>query len=239
MSHSAYLKAAAGELERSSLDDKPSPNSPEYRLQMLAFAKHISRRLFTLDSEHPLAPVFALRTMGRFLEMLREEGRGGEAVRDELLENLNATLGVERSALVDLLAPRDYARGLSGRGFAALVPRAYFNVHPATKLGAPYRESAYLESWPRAVLLTASDPHRGPVASLVVPLLLFEVLDRAGRGFRPATQSERGFMVRLNSFYRRLTEYRWSVRPSYALYDNGTVLARAVIDPETLTMTEI
>jgi hypothetical protein len=238
-SHGAYLKAAGADLERSSIDEKSGPGEPEYRERMLNFTHNVSRRLFHLDPGNDLAPLAPLRTMDTFLDMLTRPESISEDVRTSIIQNLNATLGVERSAIHDLLAPRDYARGLSGRGFALLIPRTYFSIGLATKQGARYRTSPFLESWPRALLLTVEDPDRGHVASLSIPLLLYEVLERAGRGFRPATQSERSFIIRLNGFYRRLTEHQWSVRPSYALYDNGTVLSRAVLDVDKLTMAEI
>jgi hypothetical protein len=68
---------------------------------------------------------------------------------------------------------------------------------------------------------------------------LFEVLDRAGRGFRPTTQAERGYMVRLQGFYRAVAEHRWSGNNAYALYDNGKVIGRANLDPSHLWLTEI
>jgi hypothetical protein len=237
--HGDYLKAAGSELERSSIDEKPAPGEPEYREEMLDFTHNVSRRLFHLDPENELAPIAPVRTMDTYLELLTQTSPISDDVRTAIIQNLNATLGVERSVIDDLLAPRDYSRGLTGRGFALLVPRAYFSVGLATKQGAIYRTSPFLESWPRALLLSVDDPARGHVASLNIPLLLYEILDRAGRGFRPATQSERSFIVRLNGFYRRLTEHHWADRPSYALYDNGTVLSRAVLDVDKLTMAEI
>ena len=222
----AYLSRAVAALERATIDERPQPGMPEYRLQLLQFMRWVSRRLYMLYPDHDLAPRFPLRSFDEFIGAL--SGADDVSVRDALIQNLNGTLGVENSTIPDLLAPRDYGRGLRGRGLAAMIPRERFRVVPATKLGAFYRASPFLESWPRGLALVAEDSDGTEVASLAVSLLLYEVLQRAGRGFRPATQSERSFTVRLSGFYRRLAEYRWTVAPDYAMYDNGNVLGRTV-----------
>ncbi len=129
-----------------------------------------------------------------------------------LVHSLNAALGIERGKLDELLAPRDYGRGLRGKGFALLLPPDGWRSHrerrsaPDSRTRWPQRRE-YLETWPRTILLNAVDEGE-VVATLSIPLLLFEVLDRAGRGFRPTTQAERGYMVRLHGFYRALAEHR-------------------------------
>jgi len=235
-----YLQRAAAKIEESSIDEKPLRGEPEYRLQLLDFIGDVSRRLFLLPGDGQgidLAPGFPVKTLDYFIRALAGKEDLVE-IKRRLIEQLNATLGVEKSRLQELLAPRDYSRGLAGRGLAAMLAPDRFEVVAVTKLGARFDPPPYVEAWPRALALIARDEGE-IVTTLTIPLLLFEVLDRAGRGFRPTTQTERGFMVRVASFYRRLAEHRWQLTPDYALYDNGLVLGRAVLEPSKIILTEL
>jgi hypothetical protein len=235
-----YLEQAAAQIEASSIDEKPRRGEAEYRVELLEFIANLSRRLYLIGRDGSLAdlaPDFPVRTFDTFIASLGESEPHDET-RSRLLRQLNATLGVSNSGIEGLLVPRDYARGLTGTGLAAIVPPQVFDVVPATILGGRFNQPRYVEAWPRALALVARDDKR-VVASLTVPLLLFEILERAGRGFRPTTQTERGFMVRVSGFYRRLAEYRWRIVPTYALYDSGSVLAQAVIEPDKVILTEL
>lgn len=236
----SYLERAAERIEASSIDEKPASGEPEYRLQLLEFVASLSRRLYVVPDDSvgaDLTPEFPVKTLDRFLTAI-----GGDEpldhIRDSLISQLNATLGVTDHTVGGLLAPRDYARGLAGTGLAALLPSATFEVVRVTKLGGRFSPPEYVEAWPRALALVARDSGKA-VASLTVPLLLFEVLDRSGRGFRPTTQTERGFMVRVAGFYRRLAEHKWQVPLAYALYDHGSIVGRAAVEPAKFVLTEL
>jgi hypothetical protein len=231
------IEQAAAEVTRTPIDQAPSPGEPDYRLLVLALVRQVSRRLFFLDPRHSLAPRFPLSTFGAFTDL-----PSGEGVLDRtlpsLIQDLNATLGIDRDRIVELVVPRDYARGLRGTGFAMLVPGTRFSLRPGTALGASYSSRPYLESWPRSIVLSAVDADGTDVASLSVPLLMFEIITRAGRGFRPSSQTERSFMVRLDAFYRALSEHPWEERPAYMLYENGRVLSKARLGASEMVFAE-
>jgi hypothetical protein len=166
----------------------------------------------------------------RYLEALAAGDLSG--LVPALTRQLNATLGVGDADLTGLLVPRDYSRGLAGTGFAALIPRATLKLVPATHNGAEFIQPRFLEAWPRGMLLTMHDGDR-VVARLLLSFLMLEVLDRAGRGFRPLGQTEKSYMVRLGGFYRRAAEHTWSTPPTYVLYRSGKLLT-AKIDANEL-----
>ena len=231
-----YLDDEASDLAESRIDVEPERGAPDYRQRTLALTHSLGRKLY-LQGDREFGPGLALETMDEFLS-IAGSGTPNEAL-PRVISNLNAALGVEAEGLPDLLSPRDYARGLRGRGFAMLVPSSNLTIVPGTGLGVPYAQNEYLQSWPRSILLRAVDPLPGEarvVATLAIPLLLFEILDRAGRGFRPASQTERGYMVRLRGFYRLLSEHPWSKRPSYILYDSGHVIGKAKIDDKDFSL---
>ena len=229
--HEAFFEVEAGQLAEVRIDEEPPRGTPDYRERTIALAHSIERKLY-LGGVGGLVPSFSLDTMDGFLDVALSPSPG--TTLPQLVENLNAALGVEASTLPDLLSPRDYARGLRGRGFAMLIPISSLTVEPGTALGVPYAANEYLEGWPRSLLLRAVDLQdpEGPrtVATLSIPLLLYEILGRSGRGFRPASQTERAYMVRLRGFYRQLSEHRWAKQPQYVLYDNGRIVGKAKID---------
>ena len=231
-----YLHEEARSLALLKMDTEPTRGDPDYRQRTIRVTHAIERGLY-LRGNSPLAPAFALNTLGDFLQIAAEPG--AESV-GRLLRNLNAALGLEGSDPGGLLSPRDYARGLVGRGFALLLPEAQFSVAPGTGLGQPYVPDEYLETWPRSILLRAHDPNSAgntlAVATLSIPLLLFEILERAGRGFKPAGQTERAYMVRLRGFYRRLSEHQWSISPRYVLYDAGRTTGIAKISDTSFSI---
>jgi hypothetical protein len=233
-----YLSVQTEDLARSSMESEPAPGAPEYRLRVLSLTHNLARRMFFAEPASRWAPRFALDTMDDFVSFLRDGSIDTAPMLKSLIHNLNAALGIERGKLGELLAPRDYGRGLRGKGFALLLPPAQLALAQGTALGTRFERRKYLETWPRTILLQAADDGR-VVATLSIPLLLFEVLNRAGRGFRPTTQAERGYMVRLQGFYRALAEHKWSGNNAYALYDNGRVIGRANLDPSHLWLTEI
>jgi len=233
----AGLKAQSWAIASSSIDEEPPAGEPEYRLRVLDLVRHASRRMYLLEPDHPLAPADPVATMDDFIRI----GRGDaddQLLLTRLIASLNATLGIEPGRFQELLAPRDYSEGLRGTGFAAMVPRSRFALAPANALGNEYEERPYLEAWPRALRLAARDVDGVVVAAIALPLLMFEVIDRAGRGFRPTSQTERSYIVRLNGFYRRLAEHAWLEQPTYALYERGQVRARATIQPDLIAFAE-
>jgi hypothetical protein len=228
---------AAAEITRTPIDQAPSLGEPDYRRRVLDLVRQVSRRLFFLDHNHRLAPRFPLSTFDAFTQLL--SGTSDlDGMVPSLIQDLNATLGIDRDRINELVAPRDYARGLQGTGFAMLVPRARFSLRAGTALGAHYFSRQYLESRPRSVVLVAAEVDGTEVASLSVPLLMFEIVTRAGRGFRPSSQTERSFMVRLRAFYRALSEHAWRERPAYVLYDNGRVLSKARLGASEMVFAE-
>jgi hypothetical protein len=52
---------------------------------------------------------------------------------------------------------------------------------------------------------------------------MLEILDRADRGFRPTSRTERNYMIRVAAFYRRLAEHSWSTQLDYVLYERGRI----------------
>jgi len=232
-----YLGEEATALAEARIDVEPPRGEPDYRQRTLFLTHAIERRLY-LSGHSDFAPAFALDTFDDFLEVAN--AASPDVVVPRLIANLNAALGVEGADTPDLLSPREYSRGLRGRGFAMLIPAGQFTVAPGTALGVRYAAHDYLETWPRSLLLLAHDLRPSGedclVATLSIPLLLFEILDRAGRGFRPASQTERAYMVRLQGFYRLLSEHAWAKRPSYVLYDSGRIIGRAKIDRADFTL---
>jgi hypothetical protein len=234
-----YFEEEAEALSELTIDAEPARGMPDYRQQVIALSHSIQRKLYLVGADE-LGPAFALATMDDFLSIAQAHDPGPEVV-SRLIRNLNSALGVSDAAINDLLSPRDYSRGLQGRGFAMLIPQSRFVVRPGTSLGAPFAPNTFMEAWPRSLLLEARDAskeggHNIVVATLVIPLLLFELLDKAGRGFRPAGQTERAYMVRLRGFYRLLSEHRWSSPPEYALFDAGRVIGKAQVDGDRFAL---
>jgi hypothetical protein len=232
-----YLTREAEELSQLTIDVEPPLGGSDYRQRTLSLTHALQRKLF-LSGESELAPEFVLDTFDRFVAAGLSTN-ASEYV-PTIVASLNAALGLERETLKDLLSPRDYSRGLRGRGFAMLIPPSRFDLVPGSALGMPHRAHPYLETWPRSLLFRAIDPVDGEaglvVATLSIPLLLFEILHRADRGFRPTSQTERAYMIRLRGFYRRLSEHAWRTQPEYVLYDNGAVVGRAQIRPDGISL---
>ncbi len=222
------LAAAAG-----SVEDVPADPAHEYRRQSLALMRHVARRMFFTAPTSELAPAFPIAAMDSFLQTL-ERSTAGDGDAGPITEYLNAALGVEAGRLDGLLAPRDYSRGLQGRGLALVVPRARFAISTSTGIGIEWVRPPFLEAWARALTLVATDVAGVEVARLTIPLMLYELLTRASTGFRPTTQTERGFMVRLHGFYRALAEHGWGEPMPYVLYDNGVLLGRARLEPSSM-----
>jgi hypothetical protein len=224
----AELEKEGKALASSSVDDEPAPGMPEYRLRALDLVRHASRRLHFLDATNPLAPRLPVASLDEFLSVGKDAANADSLV-SRLVQALNGTLGLEVGTVEELVAPREYSRGLRGTGFAVLVPSARFRVQAGDSLGNSYSSQPFLESWPRSLRLEARDVDGGLVAALSMPLLMFEIVGRAARGFRPTSQTERNYMVRIDRFYRVLADYRWLQPPLYALYENGRVRARATL----------
>jgi hypothetical protein len=231
------IVAESEDLAAVSIDEGPSPGELEFRQRVLLLTRHVSRRLYLLDPDHELAPGAAVRTQAEFLAVtvgIQEP----VVIRERILRALNSTLGIDAQRFEDLLAPRDYSHGLRGTGFAALIPRDRFRISLGDGLGREYRTSPFMESWPRSLRLEAHDIDGSPVAEIAVPLLMFEILMRADRGFRPTSQTERNYLIRLDRFYRDLAEHAWSEKPAYALYENGRVRARATLSSSHIAFAE-
>jgi hypothetical protein len=225
-----YIDEQASVLAELRIDAQPQRGDPDYRQRTLTLTHAIERRLH-LHGGSEFAPSFPLDSFDAFLAAAA--GASAEQVAPRLISNLNAALGVEVANLPELLSPREYSRGLRGRGFAMLIPPAQFSVAAGNALGVSHVPHDYLETWPRSLLLRAHDTRNGHeriVATLSIPMLMFEILERAGRGFRPASQTERAYIVRLRGFYRRLSEHAWAKRPPYVLYDSGRIVGKAKID---------
>jgi hypothetical protein len=223
----AYIDQQASDLSDRRIDAVPVRGEPDYRQRTLMLTHAIERRLHLHDKSE-FAPAFPLDSFDDFLAAAA--GGSAEDVASRLISNLNAALGVEVANLPELLSPREYSRGLRGRGFSMLITPDHFSVVGGTALGVPHVPHPYLETWPRSLLLRARDGQDRIVATLSVPMLMFEILERAGRGFRPSSQTERAYIVRLQGFYRRLSEHPWAKRPPYVLYDSGRIVGKAKID---------
>jgi hypothetical protein len=225
----AYLDADVASIGEERIENAPKRGDLDYRQRVRRLTRAVSRRLY-FQGASELAPRFPLDTVDEFLQILAQGAVVIPGLIPRLIQNLNGALGIESGRLQELLVPRDYSNGLRGRGFAMLIKPSRFHVVVGSAVGLPYRAREFIESWPRSLLMSATDANGTVVAVLVIPLLLFELLDRAGHGRRPASQTERAYMVRLRGFYRALAEHSWEERPSYVLYDNGDVLARANVD---------
>jgi hypothetical protein len=232
----AELERESADLSSRSVDDEPRNGEPEYRLRALRLVRHVSRRLFLLEPDNKLAPQPPVRTQETFLAT--SAGGTTPQLLQDILRSLNGTLGIEASKFEDLLAPQDYSQGLRGNGFAVLVPKERFAITAGDSLGNRYTEPQHIESWPRSIRLEARDSDGTLVAWIAMPLLMFEIVDRAGQGFRPTSQTERNYMVRLDRFYRRLAEHHWRATPTHVLYENGRLRARASISASHLSFAE-
>jgi hypothetical protein len=222
------LAGMAAAAASGSVDAEPVPGSLDFRQSLIGLADELRRRLFFLSADHPLAPRLPLPSLDNFFRVARD-GAGDTAATRNLLRSLNATLGVTME-LDGLVVPRDYSRGLAGTGFALLVPETHFRLEPGTALGSSYRDRPFMASWPRSILLVATGHDGTELARLSVPLLMYEILSRAAEGFRPISQTERSYMVRLQGLYRALSVASWDGRASHVLYEDGRVVAKARFD---------
>lgn len=206
----------------------------EYREAYLELVGRILRRRFFLgDDGGATEPV---QSFGDFLAVVND---GDEAeLTARVLASLNATLGIGRVINNNLIVPRDYSRGLAGSGFALQVPATCFSVVRGTGRGTPFIEGARLpKSWPRSLILVAREQNAGSmqeVASLSIPLLMLEILNRARSGFRPISRTERTYMVRVAAFYRRLAEHQWTTQLDHVLYEHGRIRAGVAIQADTM-----
>lgn len=223
----ASLLDAATALEAGSIETDPTPDQAEYRRTMIDLAARIARRLFFTDPDSELSPRFPLQSLDRFVSLLADDDEGRSHALLPLLDSLNATLGIEPGGISGLVVPRDHARGLRGTGFALVIPEGRFKLVAGTALGTTYHDRRFLSSWPRSLLLRAVDTADREVARLSIPMLMYEILYRAAEGFRPISQTERAYMIRLQSFYRALASRAWGESSTYVLYENGRLLARA------------
>lgn len=221
----AELETAAASLANRTVDEPTYGSSLEYREAHLALMTQLLRRRYFLAED--AVGIVPVRAFADYRRLAGQPGHDGLSLR--IVRSLNATLGITRVVPDGLIVPRDYARGLSGSGFALKVPIGMFVSSRGTGLGTPYRESRFTRSWPRSVRLEARDGE-AIVASLTIPLLMLEILDRASRGFRPTSRTERNYMIRVATFYRRLAEHRWASTLDYVMYERGRVRAAVAID---------
>ena len=213
----ASIEGLAAELARRTVDESTADYRLEYRQAHLEVMARLLRRRYFLGGATDVAPVRALSEFNG-LSVTQDSG-----LTDRLLRSLNASLGVTRAGQ-DLVVPKDYSRGLAGSGIALKVPASNFQVSSGTGLGTTFNASRYTRSWPRSVLLEATDDGV-VVATLSIPLLMLEILGRADMGFRPTSRTERNYLVRVATFYRRLAEHRWQTPLDYVLYERGRVRA--------------
>jgi hypothetical protein len=199
---------------------------------MVNLSRELGRRSFFLDPTGELAPRFPLVALGNF-EGAMDIANSVDALK-RLIHSLNATLGIGHTRMEALVVPRDYASGLTGAGFALAVPLSAFELRPGTALGAVHHARPFLASRPRSLLLIASDS-QGEVARLTVPALMFEILSRASAGFRPISQTERAYMVRLHGFYRALSASNWS-EGTHVLFEGGRIIAKGKLSASGITL---
>ena len=212
------LDDAAAALALRSVDSPASSSDVEYRRAHLLLMSRLLRRRYFLGDHSDVVPVNAFSGF-----MHTVESGEGDALARRLIRSLNGTLGISRSE-ASLVVPRDYAHGLAGSGFALQVPLETFLVLPGTGLGTQYRTRKYVRSWPRSIRVEARDGDV-LVASLSIPLLMLEILDRADRGFRPTSRTERNYMIRVGTFYRLLAEHQWRQPLDYVLFEHGRIRA--------------
>ena len=212
------LKREASSLASRTVDEGAAGNQLEYREAHLALMSRLLRRRYFLANENQ--SIVPVRSFRDYLDVVEHGDRTQLAAR--IVHSLNATLGIRRVVGGGLIVPRDYSRGLAGSGFALQVPPEQFEVLPGTGLGTTFRRSDFTRAWPRSLILAAQDEGQ-QFASLSIPLLMLEILDRADRGFRPTSRTERNYMIRVAAFYRRLAEHRWDRRLDYVLYERGRI----------------
>ena len=213
----ASIEGLAAELARRTVDESAADYRLEYRQAHLEVMARLLRRRYFLGGATDVVPV---RALSEFTGLSVTQDSW---LTDRLLRSLNASLGVTRAGQ-DLVVPKDYSRGLAGSGIALKVPATNFQVSSGTGLGTTFNPSRYTRSWPRSVLLEATD-EGVVVATLSIPLLMLEILGRADMGFRPTSRTERNYLVRVATFYRRLAEHRWQTPLDYVLYERGRVRA--------------
>jgi hypothetical protein len=219
-------------LETGSIEQGPAPGALEYRQVMIDLAAQVRRRLFFLDPGNELAPAFPLRSFDAYVELLHLGDQSVANQLEQLLVRLNSTLGINSTGATGLVVPRDYGQGLSGSGFALIIPSARFRVTAGNAVGTQYAQHPFMVSWPRSLLLVAESQDGVEVARLAIPILMFEILVRAAHGFRPISQTERSYMVRLQGFYRSLSSWNWGGGMSHVLYENGRILAKGGFGPD-------
>lgn len=211
------------------VDAAPSGSQVEYREAHIALiSRLLRRRYFLANDDDSVVPV---RSFKDYLDVVERGDREQLAAR--ITKSLNATLGIRRVVGGGLIVPREYSRGLAGSGFALHVPPGAFEVALGTGLGTEFRPSQFTRSWPRSLLLLAQD-QGATFATLSIPLLMLEILDRADRGFRPTSRTERNYMVRVATFYRRLAEHKWNETLDYVLYERGRIRAAVALTTDSL-----
>ena len=230
----AALGEMAAELEAGSIDSAPEGDAPEFRTAMIRLAGRVARRLFFFEPTHELAPPFPLRAFEAFRGLVDGPGEALTVAVSAILESLNATLGIDTRRIDGLVVPKDYGRGLGGTGIAMVVPAAQFRLTAGDAVGGIFVARPFIASWPRSVILDNVDRVGVPVARLAIPMLMFEILSRSRDGFRPTSQTERNYMVRLHGFYRRIAEHGRSTDVRHVLYENGRILAKAEIRRDAL-----
>jgi hypothetical protein len=224
------LAFAAQGLANKTVDDPIAPGELEYRSALIGVTRDVRRYLFVNDPGNAHAPDAAVHAFEAFRQLLDDPAQLA-LERELLLKSLNATLGIDHEFGDGLVVPRDYVRGLAGTGFALVLSHTRFSVSAGDSLGASFVSRAYLSAWARSIVVTAKDLTGNRVASLAIPMLMFEILMRAAEGFRPISQTERAYMVRLERFYRDLIAYNWAGQSKHILYENGTIVARGSFGP--------
>jgi hypothetical protein len=229
-----YLEAAAATLESGSVDVLPSGDEVEFRTAMIRLTGQVARRMYFLEPDNELAPSFPLRAMDSFQTLGAAPGSSLAAAIPSVIANLNAALGIGKHQTDGLVVPKDYSRGLGGTGFAMVIPADRFELVPGDAVGGPFVERPFMSSWPRSLMLVYRDRSGTAIARLAIPTLMYEILDRAGRGFRPTSQTERSYTVRLHGFYRRVAERGRTPGAQHVLYDNGKIVAKADLNGDAL-----